>query len=381
MRDNAAQMPLLYYWRPDNYARDRRLWFGYHLNQSSPAMLSARPGDSLWAFTRRERDGQYVLAAGLVVRAVTTNLPHYWYGRYRIWGDLVRSRYFDIDVAPNAEPLIRPLQVKAAGQRLGQAFQGHAAVRILSHADHQVLVAFALYLPALDRVALYPDDEFEARLIHGEAARSLVLREDKAQYGRRLKYVFEPVDLHRARQRVERLQELSAGRCQVCLYDPRTRYGYRLCHAHHIQWLSRGGEDERENMVLVCPNHHAAIHRDDPPFDYASLTFRFSNGTRERLALNQHLPVATRWRSACCDDGRCLEKRSASRPIVFPVSPLLAQERCQALSQASPGSPLTPRRAGALIKVRTCVLPPGRRGGVPLVYRLRVISGMADRWP
>ncbi len=285
-------MPLLYYWRADNYARDRRFGFGYHLNQNSGAMASSGAGDSLWAITRRTNDGLYVLAAELVVRAVTRNPPNYRYGRYRAWGDLARSRYFDIDLAPNAEPLIRSLNVKAAGQHLGQAFQGQAAVRRLGEADHWVLADFAAYLPTLKRVALYPEDEFEARLIHGEAARSLVLREEKAEYGRRLEYLFETLDVHRARQHVERLQELYAGRCQVCLYDPRGRYGHRLCHAHHIQWLSRGGEDELDNMVLVCPNHHAAVHRDDPPFDYASLSFAFSNGARERLASNEHLPVA-----------------------------------------------------------------------------------------
>jgi hypothetical protein len=77
---------LLYYWRLDNYARDRRFGFGYHLNQNGAAMMSAGAGDSLWAFTRRGQDGLYVLAAELVVRAVTRNPPNYRYGRYRIWG-------------------------------------------------------------------------------------------------------------------------------------------------------------------------------------------------------------------------------------------------------------------------------------------------------
>ncbi len=285
-------MPLLYYWRPDNYTRDRRFGFGYHLSQNSSAMLRSGPGDSIWAVTRRSRDGLYVLAAELVVRAITRNPPNYRYGRYRAWGDLTRSRYFDIDVVPNAEPLIRSLSVRTASQRLGQAFQGNAAVRIISESDHRLLAEFAAYLPVLDRVALYPEDEFEARLIHGEMARSLILREDKAAYGQRVAYLYESVDVHRARQHAEWLQELYAGRCQVCLYDPRGRYGHRLCHAHHIQWLSRGGEDELDNVVLVCPNHHAAIHRDDPPFDYSSLTFSFANGLRERLAVNKHLPVA-----------------------------------------------------------------------------------------
>jgi 5-methylcytosine-specific restriction protein A len=66
------------------------------------------------------------------------------------------------------------------------------------------------------------------------------------------------------------LQRLYAGQCQLCLYDPSARYGLRLCHGHQIQWLSRGGEDELDNRLLVCPNHHAAIHRNDVPFDYAT---------------------------------------------------------------------------------------------------------------
>jgi len=91
---------------------------------------------------------------------------------------------------------------------------------------------------------------------------------------------------------VEWLQQAYAGRCQICLFDPRARYGRRLCHGHHIQWLSRGGEDEIENMILVCPNHHTAVHHADAVFDYGDLGFRFANGLVERLQLNRHLQSA-----------------------------------------------------------------------------------------
>lgn len=285
-------MALLFYWQPDNYARDREFGFGFHLNQNSPAMAAARPGDSVWAFTRRQRDGLYVLAAELVVRAVTRNPPNYRYGRYRIWGDLHRSRYFDTDFGPNAEPLIRALGIRARAERLGQSFQGASAVREISEADHQLLSRFAADLSAYPHAAIYAEDEFEARLIHGAAARRLVVRETHAEAERRLRYLYETVDVQRARRNVEALHELYGGRCQICLFDPRTRYGHRLCHGHHVHWLSRGGEDTLENMVLVCPNHHAAIHRDDAPFDYADLTFTFANGLVEALRLNEHLPRA-----------------------------------------------------------------------------------------
>jgi 5-methylcytosine-specific restriction protein A len=61
-----------------------------------------------------------------------------------------------------------------------------------------------------------------------------------------------------------------------------------LCHEHHVPWLSRGGADILTNMVLVCLNHHAAIHRCDAPLDYADLAFVFAR-QRERVQLDPHL--------------------------------------------------------------------------------------------
>lgn len=282
-------MPLLYYWRPDNYGRDEKFGFGYHLNQDSPAMEKVEPGDSLWAFTRRGRNNLYVLAAELVVKAVTRNPPSYRYGAWRIWGDLDRSRYFDLAAGPNAEPLIRALGIRVNAERLGQAFQGHAAVRDLSEVAHQTLVEFSRDLPLLSKVAIYPEDEFEARLVHERSVNELIDRARTPANDKRLQYLFESVDVQRARKNVAILQERYGGRCQVCRYDPDERYGHRTCHGHHIEWLSRGGPDELDNMVLVCPNHHGAIHRDDAIFDYADLSFRFSNGLREPLSINTHL--------------------------------------------------------------------------------------------
>jgi|SRR6185437_13755480 len=284
-------MPLLYYWRSDNYQRDRSFGFGFHLNQNSPAMATASPGDSLWAFTR-SATGRYVLAAELVVRAVTRNPRNYRYGAWRIWGDLERSRYFDADLGPNAEPLIRALGIRASGAHLGQSFQGGAAVRRVSEAAHQTIAEFAREIPTLPTAAIYPEDEFEARLVHDQPVRPLVVRENRAQYGVRQRYLYESVDVQRARRNVEALQQLYGGLCQICRYDPQQVYGHRLCHGHHVQWLSRGGADEVDNMVLVCPNHHAAIHRDDAIFDFSDRAFSFSNGLREVLALDRHLPAA-----------------------------------------------------------------------------------------
>lgn len=284
-------MNILYYWRPDNYRRDRRFGFGYHLNQDSPALARVNKGDTVWAFTR-DRIGRYVLAAALVARAVTRNSPGYRYGRYRVWGDLDYTRYFDIDAGPGAEELIRHLNVRARAERLGQSFQGRSAVRPLDPSDHQLLTDLAAELPVLKKVGIYPEDHFEAWLHLGERARELLLTEATEENAARVRYLFETVDVTRARRHVRWLQKTYAGRCQICLYDPRSRYDRGLCHGHHIQWLSHGGEDEIENMVLICPNHHAAVHQADAVFDYADLTFRFDNGLIEAVQLNQHLKAA-----------------------------------------------------------------------------------------
>jgi hypothetical protein len=282
---------VLYYWRPDNYARDRRFGFGYHLNQNSPALAGLTAGETVWAFTR-DRLGRYLLAAALVVKAVTRNPANYRYGVHRVWGDLDRSRYFDVDVGPGAEQLIRHLQVTTNAGILAQSFQGLRAVKPLTAADDLLLAEFARELPVVRRAGIYPEDEFEARLLLGSDAQSALVRETRAEYGVRSRYLVETVDATRARRHVEKLQKIYGGRCQICLFDPRDRYGRTLCHGHHIQWLSRGGEDAVENLVLICPNHHAAVHQDDAVFDYADLTFRFTRGLLEPLQVNHHLERA-----------------------------------------------------------------------------------------
>ncbi|NIR61900.1 MAG: hypothetical protein GWO02_21640, partial [Gammaproteobacteria bacterium] len=172
---------------------------------------AAMPGDSLWAFTRRQGDGLYVLAAELVVRAVTRNPHTYRYGSWRIWGNLHRTRYFDVDVGPRVEPLIRRLGIRAGGTRLGQSFQGHAAVREITEAAHRLLSEFARDLPVLPHAAIYPEDEFEARLVHDQPVRHLMVRETRAEYGRRVQYLYDTIDERRARKNVEALHQLYEG--------------------------------------------------------------------------------------------------------------------------------------------------------------------------
>ena len=283
-------MHLLYYWRPDNHRRDLDYGAGFHLNQSNKLLHAADLGESVWALTRN-RGGRYVLAAELVVKAKTHNSVRFRYGPYRVWGSLDRSRYFETERQPSVEHVVRSLSVTAKARRLGQSFQGLAAVRPLTDADHTVLLAASKGLAEEPRARLLPEERLEAAVLLGdrEGVEDMIREEKPGVAEARQAYLYESAPT-RNRQLAAELQRLYGGRCQVCLWDPHDAYGHALCHAHHLQWLSRGGADELENLMLVCPNHHAAIHQTDTPFDFRTGAFDFPLAP-EVIRLNVHLPT------------------------------------------------------------------------------------------
>lgn len=60
----------------------------------------------------------------------------------------------------------------------------------------------------------------------------------------------------------EYVKKLANGICQLCeLPAPFEVRGEPFLHVHHIEYLSKGGEDTIENSIAVCPNCHARIHQ------------------------------------------------------------------------------------------------------------------------
>ncbi|MHC4281845.1 MAG: HNH endonuclease [Planctomycetota bacterium] len=281
-------MPLLYYWRPDNYRRDLDNGAGYHLNQLNPLMHSIDIGDTLWAFTRNKRGG-YAIVAKLLVKAKTINPLKFRFGRYRVWGDLTSSKYFQIESQTNAEDIIRSLSCKTDAKILGRAFQGKAAVRPISLQDHKCLLKAAKKLSLEPRARLLPEDKLEAELFLGDSKTiKKFLRDEPAGITKkRREYLYQQAPA-RNKNLVDKLQASYKGKCQICRWAPRDNYGRLLCQGHHLQWLSRGGRDVLKNMVLICPNHHVAVHRCDSPFDFADHAFHFPTH-KESLLLNTHL--------------------------------------------------------------------------------------------
>lgn len=58
------------------------------------------------------------------------------------------------------------------------------------------------------------------------------------------------------------VKKLAHGICALCEQEApfKDKDGEPYLHAHHIEYLSKGGIDAIENVVAVCPNCHEKIH-------------------------------------------------------------------------------------------------------------------------
>lgn len=85
------------------------------------------------------------------------------------------------------------------------------------------------------------------------------------------------------------LKELYGYRCQICGEFIGEKYGSKLIHAHHIDYFTKSLNNNPENILIVCPNHHGIIHDCNPIFNREEKSFVYLNGFSERLALNYHI--------------------------------------------------------------------------------------------
>ena len=287
---------ILAYWRYDNYMRDLAEGAGFNFNSKQARLHSVlNEGESLWLITGRRETGRmgmaYYIVARLVIRSKTFNAPEYKYGKYRVWGDLGRSKYYQVG-SQESSALLRQLQfsnnlsIGETDKELALYFQ---SMRQLSEGDTALLEAWCVSLPLEQAAyAILPEYQLEEAVEKDEEAVKKVIREYQSGLA---EYRVDHLVQQPSRSRVlsRQIHQMYNSRCQICGFDPVLVYGVEACHSHHLIYLSRGGEDSLDNMVLLCPNHHSVIHATDAVFDFRDLSFIFAANHRERLALNRHL--------------------------------------------------------------------------------------------
>ncbi|MDR2641686.1 MAG: hypothetical protein LBC74_02710 [Planctomycetaceae bacterium] len=91
------------------------------------------------------------------------------------------------------------------------------------------------------------------------------------------------------RKITDRLKQHYQYRCQICGQYIGEKYDAEIIHSHHIDYFSTSLNNNANNILIVCPNHHGIIHATNPQFDRNTKRFIYPNGYEEGLELNVHL--------------------------------------------------------------------------------------------
>ena len=87
----------------------------------------------------------------------------------------------------------------------------------------------------------------------------------------------------------ENLKLLYGYRCQICGQLIGEEFGSHIVEAHHIDYFVNSLNNDADNQMIVCPNHHSIIHDANPVFDRKRRLYKYANGFEQRLVLNKHL--------------------------------------------------------------------------------------------
>ena len=116
---------------------------------------------------------------------------------------------------------------------------------------------------------------------------------DVTDFGARIETREQVVRIRRLDRSIgESLKRLYKYRCQICADNFGKVRGANTAESHHIEAFVKSLNNDSENLLIVCPNHHTVIHKAQPVFDRESLIFTYPNGFEEGLQLNIHLKVS-----------------------------------------------------------------------------------------
>lgn len=86
------------------------------------------------------------------------------------------------------------------------------------------------------------------------------------------------------------LKKLYDFRCQICGESIGVAYGNdRIVDAHHIDPFTSSYNNNFDNIMILCPNHHRIIHSCNGTLKKSLSEIWYPNGLHEKLLINLHL--------------------------------------------------------------------------------------------
>lgn len=88
---------------------------------------------------------------------------------------------------------------------------------------------------------------------------------------------------------IKQLKRLYKGYCQLCGTQIFADFTADLCEAHHIDAYSSSLNNNASNIIILCPNHHRLIHKENPFFNRDKGCFEFRDGKKIEILIDHHL--------------------------------------------------------------------------------------------
>ncbi len=128
-------------------------------------------------------------------------------------------------------------------------------------------------------ISAVSEDEFE-----------LGINYNKIDLSAKIEYKTQIVKIRKLDKSIcDNLKLLYDYNCQICGQNFGKIYGGRIVEAHHIDPFTTSFNNNSNNILIICPNHHRLIHNLNPAFDMNRFLFVYPNEFREAVRLNRHL--------------------------------------------------------------------------------------------
>ncbi len=90
---------------------------------------------------------------------------------------------------------------------------------------------------------------------------------------------------------ITRLKEFYDYRDEITGEKIGSEYGGSVVEAHHIDYFTISQNNDTTNIIIISPNYHRIIHKNNPIFNRKKFQFEFANGEILKLKLYDHLLV------------------------------------------------------------------------------------------
>ncbi len=91
---------------------------------------------------------------------------------------------------------------------------------------------------------------------------------------------------------IRRLKEFYGYRDEISGEKIGEKYGDSVVEAHHIDYFTKSQNNDSTNSIIISPNYHRIIHKNNPRFNRRKFQFEFQNGAVLKLKLYEHLKEA-----------------------------------------------------------------------------------------